>query len=755
MARKSSNQITFTEQKKIIKINEWYLRTSLQEGVTRETAGWSLQAQAVNPDERYLWNYEEVVYSIGDSDVSDPILIGMYGTGTDGKGITDILNYYGVTQEPELPQEISNSFWKDSMTANKEITDYLETIEDKQQSISDVLTEEEISQLKLDGDETVQEAISKITVKLSSVNKYLWNYEKILYTDGSYTESDPGIIGVYGDSGEDAVRFQIYTTKGKDFKYGISDDEQLKEIILYVAAFKGSEPLTDVIFEWSYWDDTLNDGQGGDVIIHQTHEASFTVKDTDSYALYNLKCTMWYNNQLYEDYITLSTQTDIYSASINFFNGTNVLSQTQQYLIGYIDLYKNNKLEESASEKTNDYYIGDACLDKETGIITTQYVPTDTTNNLSYILCYSIVYTIANVTSETSGDYYILENGVYNKVTLSGDKNDLSATYYTDSKKYEVVLGEYDGEKWHQVNNVTKYIYQNDIDATTTSNVFLISKSDIGKSRNVNAYVYTEYTDVTAEDGTITTAINLNSIIATTCVTITDLNDVIFSEDEPTDVYEGQLWFDTKNNTLKIRSNGEWINTAKQKKGQDTYTNKPEYYEVGDLWIVAKKDEFDKFTEGSIWTAIKNHNDPGEFASHWSDAVPEFTALQDNLNYYFNPNKETGLRIGQGSNQPENQRFYVNITATKMSFCENPNVTVSNNIVESDSDPYELVYIGKDSATIRNLIVNNKADIDCPISIDSEINIVNTYTPTQVNYPGFTWKIEADGGLSLVHREVN
>lgn len=37
---------------------------------------------------------------------------------------------------------------------------------------------------------------------LSSSNKYLWNYESVTYTDGSYINTSPVIIGVYGDKGD-------------------------------------------------------------------------------------------------------------------------------------------------------------------------------------------------------------------------------------------------------------------------------------------------------------------------------------------------------------------------------------------------------------------------------------------------------------------------------------------------------------------------------------------------------------------------
>lgn len=37
---------------------------------------------------------------------------------------------------------------------------------------------------------------------MTSENKYLWNYETLIYSDGSTEDHDPKVIGVYGDSGE-------------------------------------------------------------------------------------------------------------------------------------------------------------------------------------------------------------------------------------------------------------------------------------------------------------------------------------------------------------------------------------------------------------------------------------------------------------------------------------------------------------------------------------------------------------------------
>ena len=63
MAIKSSNQITFTEQKKIIEIKEWYLAAAENTGITIETEGWTTDIQTIDYTNKYLWNYEKITYT--------------------------------------------------------------------------------------------------------------------------------------------------------------------------------------------------------------------------------------------------------------------------------------------------------------------------------------------------------------------------------------------------------------------------------------------------------------------------------------------------------------------------------------------------------------------------------------------------------------------------------------------------------------------------------------------------------------------
>lgn len=145
----------------ITSITEYYLATSASSGVTTSTSGWTTTIQTITNTNKYLWNYELVTYTDNTTAVTSPIIIGVYGdkgqdgtNGTNGKGITSITNYYlAITTSSGVTR--STSGW----------TTTVQTV--------------------------------------TNTKKYLWNYEDILYTDNSHTYTDPHIIGVYGDKGND------------------------------------------------------------------------------------------------------------------------------------------------------------------------------------------------------------------------------------------------------------------------------------------------------------------------------------------------------------------------------------------------------------------------------------------------------------------------------------------------------------------------------------------------------------------------
>lgn len=635
MAFRTSNTITFTEQKKIVEIKEWYLATSKGENVTIDDIGWTTGIQKADAQKKYLWNYEEVIYSIGESEKSLPVIIGTYGS------ISGIVNYYQVTQTaniPELPKGDELNGWE---------TDF-----------------------------------SKIT--LSSINKYLWNFEVIIYADGSAKSSDPAIIGVYGDSGEDAISFKIYSTDGLEFIDDIDEQKRVDTINLKLSVYKGNKPLSEnITFTW-YWygeiieyilDETVTSDTTGEYYIldsdeyiaktlpteydptmqyyistsrydyqvidgyENTTSTILPVNINDKYAFADLKCEMIYNDdpEPYVDHRMLKKRMDTFSAIIKFFGGTNVFAQGEDYIIGYIELYKNNKVEETVI--TTSYYPDVITLDNSTGEIK-KYVIDDSVSNV------------------TEGIYYVIENGKYISKNLPDsfeentiyyqieiipheNENDLSYFIYNDNNNYKVILGKYDNIKnqWINVEYLdnaddysTKYVYSNIINDNIKSNIFVISKNNVTRTEDIDIDVFTAYKDeekyipddtVTSEtvgtywimnsengdyelktlpndyvEGTeycnliISKTPNDDTFVATAQAVIIDLNDTVVSDIEPANPQIGQTWLDNINNVLKIctgfdeNNNAIWQLSSKQQKGKSIYTEKPSEYETGDLWVV-------------------------------------------------------------------------------------------------------------------------------------------------------------------------
>ena len=572
MTLKTSNQITFTEHKKIVEIREYYLATDVNSGVTIDTQGWTTDIQTINYTNKYLWNYEEVVYSIGSSEISEPVIIGFYGKGDTGKGISNIVNYYQITQNlvaPELPGTNGASLWKDS----------------------------------------------SIISSLSPVNKYLWNYEAIIYTDGSVTNTDPAIIGVYGDSGTNAITFEIYSSKGFMFK------EDLTEITLQIAAFEGGDAITDATYKWEWWD-SREDAYS--TIVSSTTDKMLIVKDSQQYALASLKCTMTYNGKDYEDYVTLTNETVVFTSVVKFFDGSNIFRADDLYLVAYVDLYQNNhKIETIFANK----YCSGVSSVSSNGTIT------------------------ANISgSYSNGDkmYFVCENS-----------NGL----------YDVILGEYTANTWKKKEVTTEYTYTNSLYPSVNSNVIAISKESINKSANIDFVIKKNDLD-----------------ISETNVNVIDSNDPIISGDQPDPSVEGQLWLNTSQTPaiLMVFNGEDWIKCSEQP-GRAVFTAQPTAYTQGDLWILGSTETCGSFGPGSMLKATTTSSTFN--SSHWKDADTFTTELKNNIlqTFTFNPGDDPdkglpGLTIGQ-----TDAKLYVNITSEKMGFFDNRNgqnqevVTISNN----------------------------------------------------------------------------
>lgn len=169
--------------KSIGSVINYYLATSASSGVSTSTSGWTTTVQNVTLEKKYLWNYEVVKYSDGTvASTTSPCIIGTYGdtgktgaTGATGNGIKSIKEHYAVSTS----NTVTPTSWLDDVPVT------------------------------------------------NPVNKYLWNYETITYTNGTSVDSKKRVIGVYGDTGKDGA-------KGADGK-GIKSTE-----VTYQASTSGT-----------------------------------------------------------------------------------------------------------------------------------------------------------------------------------------------------------------------------------------------------------------------------------------------------------------------------------------------------------------------------------------------------------------------------------------------------------------------------------------------------------------------------------
>lgn len=143
-------------------ITEYY---AVSTSNTTAPTSWNTSVPTMTATNKYLWNYEKITYTNGQSKDSAKRVIGVYGntgdkgetgdtgpTGPAGNGIKSITNYY-LASASSSGVTTSTSGW----TTTPQTT--------------------------------------------STSKRYLWSYELITYTNGSSTKTTPVIIGTHGATG--------------------------------------------------------------------------------------------------------------------------------------------------------------------------------------------------------------------------------------------------------------------------------------------------------------------------------------------------------------------------------------------------------------------------------------------------------------------------------------------------------------------------------------------------------------------------
>ena len=188
-------------------VTEHYLRSDQSTGITLSSEGWGTEILDLNKTERYLWNYETIIRSDGTTIDTTPKVIGVYGeSGKDGVGIVSITNKYLISDK-NVGVTITDTGWENIppiMTADK---------------------------------------------------RYLWNYETITYSVGEPKNTEPVIIGVYGDSGLNNATIYLYqrlnqtpTSPSSSITYNFKTKQLSGSMGKWVNTIpEGSDPLYTII----------------------------------------------------------------------------------------------------------------------------------------------------------------------------------------------------------------------------------------------------------------------------------------------------------------------------------------------------------------------------------------------------------------------------------------------------------------------------------------------------------------------------
>ncbi|WP_118873456.1 TipJ family phage tail tip protein [Moraxella bovoculi] len=169
----------------IVSITEYYLASVSSSGVHRGMHGWTTSVQQTNAAKPFLWNYEKVTYTSGSPSYTDPVMIGKYGRdGRDGQdgapgrtGATGPAGRDGATGAPGRAGQDGRGIVS--------ITEYY------------------LASVSSSGVHRGMHGWTTSVQQTNAAKPFLWNYEKVTYTSGSPSYTDPVMIGKYGRDGRD------------------------------------------------------------------------------------------------------------------------------------------------------------------------------------------------------------------------------------------------------------------------------------------------------------------------------------------------------------------------------------------------------------------------------------------------------------------------------------------------------------------------------------------------------------------------
>lgn len=199
--KKASASLKGKEGASVSSETTFFLASNVSSGIGTSSAGWSTARQSVSSTSPYLWTFRRTVMSDGRIFDTTPQVIGNYAkdgaNGIDGKTWRPSISASGM-----LSWEESNSSAAPSPvnvkgsdgSAGRGILSVINYY-----AVTSVKTAPSSPAASSAPSSPWQTSLPTVT----STNKYLWNYERVQYSSGTtWEKTDPHIIGVYGDKGE-------------------------------------------------------------------------------------------------------------------------------------------------------------------------------------------------------------------------------------------------------------------------------------------------------------------------------------------------------------------------------------------------------------------------------------------------------------------------------------------------------------------------------------------------------------------------
>lgn len=286
--------------KGIVSIVEYYARNNNKDSAPN--TGWGTNILTPTVDQQYVWNYETINYSVGNPTNTDKHIVAMYG-----RGIQSIVDKYATSNSTTTPLDSSfNTTMPSDWGPNKKYLWNMETItytdgnssnsskriisiyavDGTSITITGTSTSGGVTTVTFSDGTSIQisdgKEISTITEYYAisnnsttapstgwsttlqtptSANPYLWNYEHIIYSDNTTTDTSKRIIGTFS-KGITSITNYYAKTQNTTAPQSTSTD--------WVACPPGTIPTLDSTYKylWNYERTVYNDSTSSDTTAH-------------------------------------------------------------------------------------------------------------------------------------------------------------------------------------------------------------------------------------------------------------------------------------------------------------------------------------------------------------------------------------------------------------------------------------------------------------------------------------------------------